>query len=150
MKQLRNFLGSLGTDATPTNAMDGIASLLEPEKKKPAPIPARPEPTHWVYRWCKGHNLEDVAANFSDHDMHTREDIFAEPMLTEEDLKAIGIDKLGIRRRLLRIIECERRGEATSALDAKRAGMPPMSPAMTMTMTTQVREGEAAPVISLD
>jgi len=94
--------------ASPETAMAGISSMLEPEKKAPAPRPTPAEPTHWVYLWCKRVGVEDVASNFADNEMTSREDVFAEPALTRNDLKAIGINKLGMQRRVLRLIEIER------------------------------------------
>ena len=129
--------------------MAGISSMLEPEKKAPAPRPTPAEPTHWVYLWCKRVGVEDVASNFADNEMTSREDVFAEPALTRNDLEAIGIKKLGMQRRVLRLIEIERGlshdgDEQVSTRSPKRAAMlSPKSVAME-------EDGELAIVLSLN
>ena len=87
------------------NCKQTLLQLQVPEEEKPRPA-SRP-PAHWVYKVLRNMdgNMEDtIAGVLEGADIKTKDDLLAKPSLSLEEMKSIGIDKLGIAKRLFRLI----------------------------------------------
>ena len=79
---------------------DLINHVRAPEVAKPTPAP----PTEWVHGWLKAHSLEEYSPKFIEAKICTKEDLAAEPKLSDSDLNDLGVKVLGDNRRLVRLI----------------------------------------------
>ena len=88
-----------------------------------APPPRKP-PRCWVFRALEQKGADGMATRLGrrliDAGIETREDLLSEPTLTAEELKEMGIDKVGDARRLLRLVDRLRAGGADSVVEAAK------------------------------
>jgi hypothetical protein len=71
--------------------------------RPPAPEPEL-TPTAFAYGWLLAEGLEEYARDFIGQGLGERAELAAEPRLQAEDIKALGVEKLGHQRRILRMI----------------------------------------------
>lgn len=57
-----------------------------------------------MYGWLDEHKLAHLATHFIDAELCTSEDLTLEPRLDIESLRAIGIEKAGEARKVLKLI----------------------------------------------
>lgn len=83
-----------------------VKEMIEVVRVKPEVPPPPPEPTEWIYTWLKAEGLEEYAEKFIEQHMLDKAEFVAMPRLTMEQLETvIGIDTLGHRRKIHRMIE---------------------------------------------
>jgi hypothetical protein len=94
------------THAAAAAAAAGARARLvdAPREPRPPPAPAPAPPSDFVYGMLKAGGLECYAEQFIGQGLGTREELAAEPRLRAEDLKAIGVEKLGHQRAILRML----------------------------------------------
>ena len=78
-------------------------AVASAKRVKPDPPAPPPEPTDWVHVWLKSHELQHLANILKGEALLTEADVVAAP-LDHETLKAIGVNKIGERCKLLRLI----------------------------------------------
>lgn len=76
-------------------------------RTKPEPPPAPSPPTAWIFVWLKENDLEDHFPAFLGQALSTRDDILDAP-LDHVALEKMGINKIGHRCKILRLIEKEK------------------------------------------
>ncbi|GAB5359569.1 hypothetical protein AAMO2058_000554700 [Amorphochlora amoebiformis] len=101
--QLKSFLKKYEKDISKAseNARKELVDV-KVEKLKPPSQP--PLSDVWVTRWLKTIGLQKLSPNFLGQGLKHYDDIVAEPILKDEDLKSFGINKIGERRLILRKI----------------------------------------------
>ena len=100
------------------NCKSVLLKTRVPPKEKP-PSPTRP-PTHWVYKALRndvGDLEKTVSESLESADIKTKDDLLAKPSLSLEEMKAIGITKLGLAKRLYRLIQKLQRAEECGSLN---------------------------------
>ena len=78
-------------------------AVASAKRVKPDPPAPPPEPTDWVHVWLKSHELQHLANILKGEAVLTEADVVAAP-LDHETLKAIGVNKIGERCKLLRLL----------------------------------------------
>jgi len=113
--QISNYLAEV--KGGPAQAMrglkEGLPTLDEAEaaRKRPEPPPPAEDPTDWVHVWLKEAGLADLSGHFLDQKLSTRDDILGAP-IDDATLKELGMNKLGHRCKVLRMIAEERKKDS--------------------------------------
>ena len=87
------------------NYEDKLLRVKLPDEEKPPP--PSPPPANWVYKMLRnigGDMRHIVADSLEAAEIKTKEDLLAKPSLSLEEINKIGITKLGIAKKLYRLI----------------------------------------------
>jgi hypothetical protein len=97
-------------------AVDTATSkLIEVVREKPQEPEPAVDPTDFVFVWLKEEGLERWAGGFIGAELCTREDLTRGAMWEESQLEAVGVDKMGSRRRILQMLSKLREDDGTEA-----------------------------------
>jgi len=105
--QLEAYLTSAASgDKGAAAAADGArADLVEHERPPPPPKPEVVVPTEWVYGWLKEKSLEKYAGAFISACLAEKAQLQLEPRLGLDELKELGVNKMGDARKLYNAIK---------------------------------------------
>jgi mitochondrial chaperone BCS1 len=101
----------LKSHSNPQSAVDSTQDELisPPFPTPPCPSPTPSPPTEWVHDWLSAYdkenstNLSQYSSKFIKEGLSTEEDFIHYPLLTEEILEKVGVNKLGHRRLIIRM-----------------------------------------------
>eukprot|EP00927_Polykrikos_kofoidii_P072555 TRINITY_DN68659_c0_g1_i1.p1 TRINITY_DN68659_c0_g1~~TRINITY_DN68659_c0_g1_i1.p1 ORF type:complete len:1096 (-),score=214.05 TRINITY_DN68659_c0_g1_i1:241-3453(-) len=109
--QVKSFLEEA---KSPVEALSTVTQGLplpvvaEAARKPPEPPPPPPAaPKSWIEEWFEGADLERYSQIFMDQSLSLRDDLLDAP-LDHKTLEGWGINKMGVRCKILRMIEAEK------------------------------------------
>jgi len=88
----------------------GLLRLRDAEaaRVRPEPPPPAEEPKDWIHVWLKEKKLEGYSNGFRDNALSERDDVLAAE-LDDQLLEKIGVDKIGDRKKIVRMLDTEKR-----------------------------------------
>jgi len=99
--------------SSPTEAVEACEGRLVNISKKPRPMPSPPSRiSAWIHKALvhEDKRFARYSRKFIEARLSTRNAVLAEPLLEIEDLKSLGVDKLGDQRKIMQFLRRLRDG----------------------------------------